>query len=134
YNLENSTTNDGVLFAGDIAPNSDRMLLKTNWWWGNRYPVSLMASFTRHGDNVFKNDTLEKNVGGDVRQTIRYEKDELSAPFLDGDRSKDVFAIEAAAGWEIIRGFSLQGSYKMESFKEMKIRHTFRLTFRFEDF
>jgi hypothetical protein len=126
-------TNDGVLFAGDLAPNSDRMLLKTNWWWGNRYPVSLTASFTRRGENIFKNDTLT-NVGSDVLQTIRYEKDSLKAPFLDGDRSRDVFAVEASAGWEIIRGFALQGVYKLESFKNQKTAHTFRLTFRFEDF
>jgi hypothetical protein len=134
YNIENSTTNDGVLFAGDLAPNSDRLLLKTNWWWVNRYPASLTASFTRRGENIFKNDTLEKNVGSDVQQTIRYERDALHAPFLDGDRSHDVFAVEASAGWEIIRGFALQGTYKIESFKNQKIDHTFRVTFRFEDF
>jgi len=132
--MEISTTNNGVLFAGARAPNSDRLLLKPNWWWGNRYPVSLTASFTRRGENIFKNDTLEKNVGSDVQQTIRYERDALQAPFLDGDRSRDVFAVEASAGWEIIRGFALQGAYKMASFKNQKIDHTFRVTFRFEDF
>lgn len=134
YSRDNSATNDGVLFAGDLQPNSDWMLLKTNIWWGNRYPLSLAASFTRRGENIFKNDTLEKNTGSDALRTIRYERDDLRAPFLDGDRSRDVFTVEAMAGWEIIRGFALQGMYRIDSFKTGKISQTMKVTFRFEDF
>ncbi|HYF01948.1 MAG TPA: hypothetical protein VEC36_01120, partial [Patescibacteria group bacterium] len=77
---------------------------------------------------------LVRNVGGDVLQTIRYEFDPLRAPFLDGDRSRDAFALEALAGWEIIRGFALQGYYRLESFKNGEQISTFRLTLRYEDF
>ncbi len=140
FNPQNSMTNDSLIYGSYILPNSDRSLLRMQWWWGGRYPIRLDISYTRHGSNIYNaQDSLVKNVGGDPLQTRRprnpdtgFPGDSYRVEFLEGDVT-ELFQLEVAAGYEIIRGFNIQGLYRLESV-DGEVGHVFRLAFRFEDF
>jgi hypothetical protein len=136
FNIQNSTTNDGLQMMGYLKPNSDELSLHLSWWWGNRYPFSLTVASRRHGENIYEKnangvDTLAFNAGSDVLQ-VRRNTDSGDAPFLAG-RREDSFLVQFAGGVEIIRGLNIQASYRFER-KETEPIHTAGLTLRFEDF
>ncbi len=132
FNKQNSMTNDSVLYGTYLLPNSDEFSLLIHWWWGNRYPVSVKFAYMRHGRNIYdSNGNLIKNVGADPLQTNRSE-DPRYVTFLAGDKLY-LSTLELRAGWEIIRGFNLQGLYSLIS-QNNEITHRFRLSFRFQDF
>ncbi len=133
FNVQNSITNDQVQLGGFLPPNSDQLAARMRWWYGGRYPVTVEASFRRHGRNIYAADgvTLIKNVGGDVLQARRSEDSEIS-PFLDGDVERR-FALGLAAGWEFIRGFNVHAVYRLDNVNGAAA-HNFSLAFAFEDF
>ncbi len=133
FNVQNSITNDQVQLGGFLPPNSDQLAARMRWWYGGRYPVTVEASFRRHGRNIYAADgeTLIKNVGGDVLQARRSEDSEIS-PFLDGDVERR-FALGLAAGWEFIRGFNVHAAYRLDNVNGAAA-HNFSLAFAFEDF
>ncbi len=136
FNVQNSTTNDGLQMLGYLKPNSDEVSMHLSWWWGNRYPFTLTVASRRHGENIYaKNangvDTLQFNAGSDVLQ-VRRNSDSYEAPFLAGKR-EDSFLVQFAGGIEFIRGFNIQASYRLESINS-KLIQTLGMTFRFEDF
>ncbi len=131
FNVQNSVTNDGFTLGSEILPNSDRLLLKTKFWWGERFPITLGLSFTRHGKNIFQGDTLIYNAGGDPLQTRRFD-DPMEIKFLSGDLEK-IFATELSFGYEIFRGFHVL-AYFRHSINNGKAGDFARLIIRFEDF
>ena len=132
FNYINSYTNDRFLIGSDLLPNSDKTSLILNYWWGNRYPISLEFSYMRHGDNIYDNNgNLIFNAGADPFQSIRPEDSE-TVSFLGGRRD-DSFIMQLIAGLEIVRGFNLHGLYQFQINNE-KVINNFRLVFRFEDF
>lgn len=137
FNVQNATTNDGLQMLGYLAPNSDEVSLHLNWWWGNRYPFSLIIASRRHGDNIMGkaadgSDSTLVNVGGSVLLANRYGIDSANAPFLAGQRN-DVFVVQFSGGIEVIRGFNIQLNYRLEQMNSTT-KHTAAFTFRFDDF
>lgn len=133
FNVQNSMTNDGIAFSGYVPPNSDILSLQTvHWWLGNRYPITLTASYQRYGKNIFDSTgVLVFNAGGDVLQTRRPLDSEF-VKFLEGDVQK-ILTFQGSIGYEIIRGFSLHTVVKAQSIND-ETRLTGQLIFRFEDF
>lgn len=133
FNVQNSMTNDGIAFSGYVPPNSDILSLQTvHWWLGNRYPITLTASYQRYGKNIFDSTgALVFNAGGDVLQTRRPLDSEF-VKFLEGDVQK-ILTFQGSIGYEIIRGFSLHTVVKAQSIND-ETRLTGQLIFRFEDF
>jgi hypothetical protein len=108
FNYQNSMTHDGLMYASNILPNSERFASQIHYWWGGRYPLKLNLSYTRHGNNILDSEgNLIKNVGGDPLQTRRIEDPE-TVTFLDGDL-QEIFVAELSAGFEIVRGLNVHG-------------------------
>ena len=133
FNVQNSMTNDGIAFSGYVPPNSDILSFQTvNWWLGNRYPITLSASYQRYGKNIFDSTgALVFNAGGDVLQTRRPLDSEF-VKFLEGDVQK-ILTFQGSIGYEIIRGFSLHTVVKAQTIND-ETRLTGQFIFRFEDF
>ncbi len=139
FDPQNILTQDGVLFAGALPPNSDEIKAQARWWWGGRYPIALTAAFRRHGENVYDaQGKLVRNVGGDVRQTLRRDRnnnfiDSESITFLDGNR-QDRLIITLSAGFELARQWNVQVLYRASSLNAAQLVHFVGCTVRFEDF
>jgi hypothetical protein len=133
FNVQNSMTNDGIAFSGFVPPNSDIISFHSlHWWLGNRYPITLTASYQRYGQNIYDSTgALVFNAGGDVLQTRRPYDSEF-VKFLEGDLQK-ILTIQTSIGYEIIRGYSLHTVLKAQII-ENNTRLTGQLIFRFEDF
>ncbi len=136
FNVQNSTTNDGLQMMGYLAPNSDEVSLHLTWWWGNRYPFSVTIADRRHGENIMGitadgRDTTVFNAGSNVL-LVRRSTDSDKAPFLAGKR-EDTFLVQISGGIELVRGFNIQLNYRLEN-TNAAVKHTAGLTFRFEDF
>ncbi|MDQ1265391.1 MAG: hypothetical protein QG635_541 [Bacteroidota bacterium] len=132
FNIQNSMTNDSVVFGSYLLPNSDAIYGKVQLWMGGRYPLSIDLSYMRHGKNVYDGQgNLLKNVGGDPL-LVKTPDDSDTVIFLDGIL-EDIVTIQISAGWEIIRGFNLHGSYTLQSF-DGRISNSFRIALKYEDF
>jgi hypothetical protein len=132
FDTLNNYTNDRMLIGTYLNPNSDETSFIMNWWWGNRYPITLRLSYQRHGENIYdSNGNLIKNVGGDPFQTRR-PNDPSTVIFLDGNR-QNILLLQLEAGYEIIRGFNAHILYQLKSL-DNNITHAVYFTFRFEDF
>lgn len=133
FNIQNSCTNDSLLFSSMILPNSDRLTALFQFWYGQRYPLKIAVNYTRHGNNIYDDDgNLIFNAGGDPLQTIRWNDDSETVKFLDGNLEK-ILSIELSSGYEIIRGFNLQFSYTLQ-IRDNKNINIGRIIFRFNDF
>lgn len=132
FNVQNSMTNDGLLYASVLLPNSDRFSGQIMYWWGGRYPLKLNFAYTRHGKNEFdENGNLIRNVGGDPLQTRRPD-DPLSLTFLDGYR-EDIFLVELSSGFEPVRALNV---HPIISIREIdgNYDYAFRFLLRLYDF
>ncbi len=133
FNPQNAMTNDSLLFGSVLLPNSDQIAAKFRWWWGNRYPLEINVSFTRHGNNIYDtNDSLVVNVGSDPNISRRNGVDSETLNFLDG-RLDQIFTFEIKSGWEVVRGFNLHASYMYRNING-RYYNGVRLIFRYEDF
>lgn len=140
YNSQNSYTNDSLLFGSNILPNSDRLNLMLQYWYGEKYPLQVNFYYTRHGNNIYDEDgNLLRNVGGDPLQTLRWSdelKDDTVVTFLDGDIQK-TFDIELSTGYELFRQFSIHFKYNLKYQKDAvrdDIKHYFRVSLILSDF
>lgn len=131
FNVQNSVTNDGRLLGSTLQPNTDELSLMTTFFYGQRYPIELDISFSRHGANIFREDTLYYNAGGDVLQTRR-PQDSDTVEFLSGDL-RETLRIRVAGGYEIFRGFSAHAEYIFRR-EDTAALHYVRLFFRYSDF
>lgn len=133
FNVQNSMTNDGFLVGSYLQPNSDKLSFFGNIWWGNRFPIEFNISYLRHGKNIYDSQgNLVRNVGGSALQTRRSEDPYDGYFLLDGD-AEFITTADVKAGWEIIRGFNIQTSYRLVSLNS-DIKHYFRLVFRIDEF
>jgi hypothetical protein len=135
FNPQNSNTTDSILYSSTIQPNSDRITAMFKFWFGEKYPIQINYSYTRHGKNIYDNDgNLIKNVGGDVLMSRRYSdeiKDNDYVSFLDGD-VEYLNRIDISTGYEIFRGLSVHLTYS--NFKTTRYYNYIRLLFRLYDF
>lgn len=131
FNVQNSVTNDSRMIGSDILPNSDRLLLSAKYWIGQRYPIELAVSYSRHGKNIFDGDSLIYNAGGDVLQTRRWF-DSMEIDFLTG-HLEEIFDTEISAGYELFRGLSILAYYR-HRINNGKSEPFGRIIFKFESF
>ncbi|MBM2814481.1 MAG: hypothetical protein HW421_1243 [Ignavibacteria bacterium] len=132
FNPQNAYSNDKISIGSYLPPNSDEFLMKTQWWFGGRYPLYAVYSYNRHGDNIYNNyGVLTKNVGGRIDQTKR-DIDSMSVTFLEGNLIKKS-ALEIGGGIELIKGFSFHASL---NYTKMNNGSSIggHLNLRFEDF
>jgi len=133
FNYQNNRTSDGILIGTYLLPNSDETALFLQWFWGQRYPLTLKLAYQRHGDNIYDKDgNIIKNVGGNPRYVLNLPRDSETVVFLDGSR-KDFLSLQISGGIEIIRGFNLQGAYTFNTAPN-NVSNGFHLTFAFEEF
>jgi hypothetical protein len=132
FDSVNTYTNDEMLIGTNLLPNSDELIIILHYWWGDRYPVTLKASYRRHGANEYDIDgNMTRNVGGSPFHT-KMPEDEERVEFLDGNLFTG-WNIELAAGWEIVRGFNLKAKYKYSTLYGLN-RNVVYISFGFEDF
>ncbi len=85
FNPTNAVTHDGVMIpAGGLEPNSDALDLSVDLWLLPRLSVHGSAEVIRHGANVYVDDTLARNVGGNVELSNDSGRDSPEVTFLDG--------------------------------------------------
>ncbi len=119
FNYQDAYTNDSLLIGSNLLPNSEQFSLLFNYWWGQRYPISLKVSYTLHGANVYDSTgKLIKNVGGDPFISIRNPDpgngipgDSYTVTFLDGDLQKTL-SLELSAGYSVFNNLNLILSYQ----------------------
>jgi hypothetical protein len=139
FDRQNAFTQDGILFAGTLPPNSDEWKAQLRWFWGGRYPLALTATYRRHGANTYDaQGNLLKNVGADVLQTIRRDRyfqptDPTTVTFLDGDR-QDRIILTLSGGFEIVRQWNMQALYRFSTLNDAAPTHFVGVVLRFEDF
>ncbi|MFP4528731.1 MAG: hypothetical protein ACLFQX_09290 [Candidatus Kapaibacterium sp.] len=106
FKYQESFTHDSSMIGSVIPPNSDQLSAMLRLWYGGRYPVTIEATYSRHGANIYDAEgNLVENVGGDPFQTRRPE-DPMTVEFLDG-RLSEVIRLGIEGGWEILRGYNL---------------------------
>ena len=50
FSVQNSYTNDKMMMATNLKPNSDEFAFSVNWWLMERYPISVKIIKQRHGE------------------------------------------------------------------------------------
>jgi len=131
FNRQNAVVHDGKLLGSILLPNSDRLLLSIKYWWGERYPIKLDFSYSRHGANIYAGDSLIYNAGGDPLQTRRWN-DPMEVDFLSG-RIERNFSTSISFGYEFIRNFYILGYYRHSNING-NVRPYARLIIKFGDF
>ncbi len=131
FNRQNTVSHDGKLIGSILLPNSDRYLLSVKYWWGQRYPIELGISYTRHGANVFEGDSLIYNAGGDPFQTRRWF-DPMEISFLSGKVERN-FSASISMGYEILSNFYVLGYFRHSNING-DVRPYARLILKFGDF
>lgn len=133
FNVQNSMTHDSYIIGSYMQPNSDRVTLFGNYWWGSRYPLEFAFTYQKHGKNVYDSEgNLIKNVGGSALQTLRPGEASEGFTFLDGD-VEYITSLDIKTGFEIIRGFNFQFQYKLYAINN-DLNHYIRIVFRFDEF
>jgi len=112
FNPHNTVTNDSVLIAGDLLPNSDRLSAKLQYWWGGRYPIKLDISYMRHGSNIYDSDSLYYNAGGELFDGHRHPQDAYRLDFLSGN-VVETLSLNLSAGIELFRGLNFHIFYTL---------------------
>jgi len=132
FNPLNAMTNDGRLFGSILLPNSQAIFSQIQYWYGGRYPIKLDIGYTIHGENIYENDSLIYNAGGDFKQTNRNWADKYYLDFLEGNLKETIY-FGISGGFEIVRGFNTQITLFN---RKVNSENTsgFRILFRYEDF
>lgn len=136
FDRRDNYAHDGYQIGAAIPPNSQQFAFKANYWWGERYPISLTATYTEHGANIMDSDTLVTNFGGDVRYGYRgAQVDSFYVDFLGGELRQEL-TITLSAGYEIFRNFSVLvfATHRQGDGLTFVDKNTLRLLFRYEDF
>jgi hypothetical protein len=134
FNYQNAVLHDELLLMGYMQPNSEKYTLATRYWWGSRYPLKVNFEYLRHGRNIYDNDTLFYNVGGDAGQTRRHPVDNDRVRFLDGDKHY-VFATDVEYAFELTRNLNLVLYYRLNyNTIDKSTNHFARIKLRFWEF
>jgi hypothetical protein len=133
FNIQNSMTHDSYIIGSYLQPNSDRLSLFGNYWWGSRYPLEFTFTYQKHGKNIYDSDgNLIKNVGGSALQTHSVGDPTEGYKFLDGD-VEYLSSLDIKTGYEIVRGYNLQFHYRLYAINS-EVNHYVRFIFRFDEF
>lgn len=140
FNYQNSYTNDSLLLGSFLLPNSEQYSLLIQYWWGQKFPVKIKVSYTRHGDNIYDpNGNLVKNVGGDPRYALRYPDpqtgfigDSQTVTFLDG-KLTNTLSTNISVGYELITNLYLFLNYQFLAVNCVK-QNNFRLLLTLNEF
>ncbi len=134
FNYQNAVLHDELLLMGYLQPNSEKYTLATKYWLGTRYPLKINFEYLRHGKNIYNNDTLFYNVGGDAGQTRRHPIDNDRVRFLDGDKNF-IFATDIEYAFELTRNLNLVLYYRLNyNTIDKSINHFARIKLRFWEF
>lgn len=134
FNYQNAVLHDELLLMGYLQPNSEKYTLATKYWWGTRYPLKINFEYLRHGKNIYNNDTLFYNVGGDAGQTRRHPIDNDRVRFLDGDKNF-IFATDIEYAFELTRNLNLVLYYRLNyNTIDKSTNHFARIKLRFWEF
>ena len=120
FNPKNAYTNDNLLLGSVLQPNSEQFGALFQYWWGEKIPLKVQFTYSRHGDNIYDSTGfMIKNVGGDVRFSRRNEipehnfaGDSMNVTFLDGIL-EETYLLNINFGWEFIRNYFLIANYQM---------------------
>jgi hypothetical protein len=120
FNPKNAYTNDNLLLGSVLQPNSEQFGALFQYWWGQKIPLKVQFTYSRHGDNIYDSTGfMIKNVGGDVLYSRRNEipehnfaGDSMSVTFLDGIL-QEKYILNINFGWEFIRDYFIIANYQM---------------------
>lgn len=87
FNPKNAYSAFGVGIGHPIGPNADQIFTKLSYNLSDRIRFNLEYQKIRKGENIYDaTGELIKNVGGDISQGFRVDRDSDTAIFLDGIR------------------------------------------------
>ncbi|MBW7842737.1 MAG: hypothetical protein PHY57_00240 [Ignavibacterium sp.] len=111
YDIKNNYTAFGANLGHRIGPNSDEIMIQSNYNFNEWIRLSAEYRYQREGENIYDdNGGLIKNVGGDIAVSHGYILESEKAYFLDGERVNTNF-LKLAIKIEPIRGFFFDLSY-----------------------
>lgn len=133
FNYRNAVLHDELLLMGYLNPNSEKYTLATRYWWGSRYPLKVNFEYMRRGKNIYENDSLVFNAGGEPIQTKR-PQDSDRVNFLDGEK-EFIFSTDLEYAFEINRNLNLVLFYRLNYDTELKeSNHFIRVKLRYWEF
>lgn len=108
----NQYTNAGDALGVELAPNSDDWYAGLRHWLGAGLWLHFEWRHRRHGRNETDADGgILVNHGADIYQSLDYERDSETSPFLDGPRdTADILTFTLR--WEPWRNLILQGVFR----------------------
>ncbi len=109
---DNEYTHDGIGIGLALQPNSDEVYLGVKHWIGAKLLLASTFHYQRHGANEYDEDgNIVKNNGGDIQESLDYERDSEIAPFLAGPLEQSrIYTLSLR--YEFIRNFYLTGRYR----------------------
>jgi hypothetical protein len=111
YDIMNNYTAFGANLGHRIGPNSDEIMLQSNYNYNEWIRFSAEYRYQRKGENIYDdNGVLIRNVGGDMALSHGYVLESEKAFFLDGERVNTNF-FKFGIKVEPIRGFIFDLSY-----------------------
>jgi len=107
----NQYTHDGASLGFELAPNSDELYIGASHWLTPTLILGLHGHFRRHGRNEMDSEgNILVNHGGDIYESLDYERDSEIAPFLAGVRD-DSTMLSFTLRYELGRNIFLHGKY-----------------------
>ncbi len=115
----NQYTHHGDALGLEIAPNSDEWYGSLRHWLGAALWLQLEYHHRRHGRNEVATDgSILVNHGADLYQSLDYERDSETAPFLDGPRdTSDMLTFTLR--WEPWRNIIISGQYRFRDLRSV---------------
>ncbi|MDX9759270.1 MAG: capsule assembly Wzi family protein [Bacteroidota bacterium] len=115
----NQYAHDGNALGVELAPNSDEWYVGIRHWFGAELWLQLDWHHRRHGRNELAADgSVLVNHGADIHESLNYERDSETAPFLDGPRDNtDMFT--ATLRWEPWRNIIFQAAYRYRDLRSV---------------
>ncbi len=105
----NQYTHNGDALGLELPPNSDEMYLGLRHWLNADLWAQLEVHRRRHGRNEVDDEgNVVVNHGGDIYESLLYERDSDIAPFLDGPRDESTI-LSLTVRWEPVRNIILRG-------------------------
>lgn len=113
--LGNQYTHNGSALGFELQPNSDELYVGFDYWAGASLRFGLTLQFRRHAANELDAEgRVIVNHGGDIYQSLDYERDSETAPFLAGIRD-DSKLLTLTGVFEPWRDIFLSGMYRFRS-------------------
>jgi len=114
-------TNNSYLLGFDLPPNSIRFSTEINYRFSGKFNMTFRYDHSIHGNNIYEDGLLVKNVGGNIYENNRITDSEI-AYLLDGKKEvMDYFTINFI--YEFLYGlyFQAEYQYRRNTFDKNKI-------------